>query len=177
MTAILNHAAGLNGSVRHSCGDQEEYGLANFVESHSSFPHGAEDGGKVAIGDHHIRSFFGHIRALPPHGHSDVGRLQSRGVVDPVSGHSHNLPSLHLLLDDAQFMVGSHPSIQRNLGCPEKQALVAPPQEPGDYLGSTGSFAFSHPSQPPFKTKTLSYPRDKNCRATQALVSSLGQEQ
>ena len=46
-----------------------------------------------------------------------------------------------------------------------------------DYLASTGNPAFCHSLQPPFRTNTFLYPREINCRATQALVSSFGQEQ
>ena len=45
------------------------------------------------------------------------------------------------------------------------------------YFGSVGSPAFTHSFHPPLRAKTFVYPMPINCRATQALVSSFGQEQ
>ncbi len=45
------------------------------------------------------------------------------------------------------------------------------------YLGSTGKLAFTHSFQPPLRAYTFVYPFAINCRATQALVASLCQEQ
>jgi hypothetical protein len=45
------------------------------------------------------------------------------------------------------------------------------------YFGSMGNLASTHSSQPPLRAKTFEYPREINCRAVQALVSSLGQLQ
>jgi hypothetical protein len=46
-----------------------------------------------------------------------------------------------------------------------------------DHFGSAGYFASYHSIQPPFKANTLEYPKEMNCRAIQALVSSFGQLQ
>ncbi len=46
-----------------------------------------------------------------------------------------------------------------------------------DYFGSTGNLALYHSFQPPLSAKILVYPIEINCRATQALVASSGQEQ
>ncbi|KAG9330976.1 hypothetical protein JZ751_021297 [Albula glossodonta] len=60
-----------------------------------TFLHSSDDGGKVVVQQNHVCSLFGDVRPGNAHGHSNIGLLQRRGVIHPVSCHCHNRPLSH----------------------------------------------------------------------------------
>ena len=61
---------------------------------------------EVVVGQYHVRGLLGHVGASDAHGDADVGRLDGRGVIDPVSGHRHDLTSRLPGADDPQLVLG-----------------------------------------------------------------------
>jgi hypothetical protein len=53
--------------------------------------HGGDNRGEVVVFQHHIGGLLGHLRAAPPHGHTDIRGLQRRRIVDAVAGHGHHV--------------------------------------------------------------------------------------
>jgi hypothetical protein len=65
--------------------------LHQIVVDPSSFLDRRLDGGKVVVGEHHVGGVLGDLGAGQSHGDADVGLLERRRVVDPVTGHRHDL--------------------------------------------------------------------------------------
>jgi len=78
--------------------------LFHVGEDGSSFFHSRDDGGKVVIGQHHVGGFTRHVCAHLPHRHTDVGRLQSRGIVHAVARHRDNLTISLQSIHNPKFM-------------------------------------------------------------------------
>ena len=74
----------------HIGGEQEEDKFADVVVNDPSLFHRRYDADIVIIGQHHVGGFLGHIRAGDAHGHTDVGTLDGRCIVDPIAGHGHH---------------------------------------------------------------------------------------
>jgi hypothetical protein len=47
---------------------------------------------EIVAEEHQIGGFPGHGGAAFAHRHSDVGRLQRRGIVDAIAGYRHHFP-------------------------------------------------------------------------------------
>ncbi len=62
------------------------------------------DGGKVVIGQDHIRRFFGHLGSVSSHRHADIGPLQGGRVVDAVAGHRNDVPLLAERFHNLEFV-------------------------------------------------------------------------
>ena len=75
--------------------------------------HGVDDGGEVVVGEDHICGALSHIGAGNSHGAANVGGLQSGGVIYAVPSHGHHHASLLPGLNDAHFVLGGDPSIDR----------------------------------------------------------------
>ncbi len=82
-----------------------------------------DDGGKVVIGQNHIRRLFGHIRTGAAHGCPDVRLFQGGSVVHPVPGHGDNLPVGFQGLQDLDLMGGCDPGKDNNLSYSRRQFL------------------------------------------------------
>ncbi len=64
--------------------------LADIVVDTAPLFDGGDDGGKVVIGDDHVCRLLGNFRTGSPHGNTDVGAFDGRGVVNTVAGHRHD---------------------------------------------------------------------------------------
>ena len=78
----------------------------NISVDDPSLLHGADDGGKVIVGDYHRSVLFGDLGALDAHGDADIGLLERRGVVHSVARHGDDVPLALKRLDDSQFVLG-----------------------------------------------------------------------
>mmetsp|Transcript_20653 Transcript_20653/g.58795 ORF Transcript_20653/g.58795 Transcript_20653/m.58795 type:complete len:668 (-) Transcript_20653:1876-3879(-) len=79
--------------------------LAQVVPHDTSFADGDNDGGEVIISEDHLGGFTGDVGSFLAHGHTHVGSLEGRGIVDTVSGHAAHF-SLGLEgLDDADLVL------------------------------------------------------------------------
>ena len=92
---------------------QEENGLEDIVVDTAAFGNGGDDGHEVVVLEHHIRSVLGHLRAGDAHRHSYVGLLESRGVVDTVTRHGHDLTPLLPGRHDTFLLLWSDTGIDR----------------------------------------------------------------
>jgi hypothetical protein len=61
--------------------------LAQVFVDGAPFLDGGDDGGEVVVGQHHACGLLGGSRAGDAHGHTDVGPLECRCVVDAVTSH------------------------------------------------------------------------------------------
>ena len=61
---------------------------------------------ETVVQEHKVRGFPRHVRALAPHGHADVGRLERGRIVHAVTGHGHDLAVGLERLDDAELLLG-----------------------------------------------------------------------
>ena len=84
-------------------------GLADVGIDAPSLLDGRDDGGKVVVGEDHVRRTLGHVGARPAHGTADVRRFQGRGIVHPVPCHGHDVPPLLQGLDDTGLVFRGHP--------------------------------------------------------------------
>ena len=89
--------------------------LADIVIDGPAFLDRMDDRGKIVIHQHHLGGFLCHFRPIAPHGHTHVGPLQRRCVVDPVTGHCHHIPQLLQGVDQSQLMFGGDPGIDIHL--------------------------------------------------------------
>ena len=64
-------------------------GLLQVVEDQATLLHTGHDGGEVVIEEDHVGGLLGHVGPGDAHRHSDVRLLQSRRVIDTISGYSH----------------------------------------------------------------------------------------
>ena len=81
----------------------------------SAFADCIHDGGKVIIGQGHVCSALGHIRAGDAHGAADIRSLQSRRIIDTVTGHGDHLSLTLPGLDDADLVFGRHTGINADV--------------------------------------------------------------
>jgi hypothetical protein len=94
---------------REVAGEQVVDELADVRVDHPPLLDGADDGGEVVVGDHHVGGLLGDLRPLDPHRDADVGRLEGGGVVDPVAGHRHDPAAALQALHDPQLVLGGDP--------------------------------------------------------------------
>ena len=111
--------------LAHIGGQQELNGLADIVVDTAALAYGAHDGGKVVVGQHHIRHILGNVGAGDAHAHADVGGFDRRGVVDAVAGHSRHSPPLAPCVNDADLMLRLHTGVHAVLLHLLGQLLVA----------------------------------------------------
>lgn len=67
-------------------------------------PPTCHDGGEVVVNKDHICSLLGHIGAGLAHGHANVCHFQSRGVVDAIAGHGHDIAALLVSLNNLHLV-------------------------------------------------------------------------
>jgi hypothetical protein len=101
--------------------------LAEIVVDRAPLALGGDDRGETVVGEHNLRRLLGRFRALPAHGHADIGALQGRRVVHAVAGHGrHGVTGLQRR-HEAQFVrragAGEHRGLARDL----HQRLVVEP--------------------------------------------------
>ena len=68
-------------------GEEEVDGLLQVAEDYPPLAHRGNDGGEVVIRQHHVACFLGDISPGDAHGNTDIGGLERRGIVHPVTGH------------------------------------------------------------------------------------------
>ena len=93
----------------HVRGQLEPHELDDVVVDRAAPLDGADDGGEVVVGEHHVAGFLGDLGAGDAHGHADVGPAQRRGVVHAVAGHGHDVAAALERLDDPHLVLGRHP--------------------------------------------------------------------
>ena len=93
----------------HVRGQLEPHELDDVVVDGAAPLDGADDGGEVVVGEHHVAGFLGDLGAGDAHGHADVGPAQRRGVVHAVAGHGHDVAPALERLDDPHLVLGRHP--------------------------------------------------------------------
>ena len=75
----------------HVAGKQVVDELADVAVDDASLFHGGNDAGIVVIREHHIGSLLGLVGSGDAHGHTDIGALDGRSIVDAVTSHGHHL--------------------------------------------------------------------------------------
>ena len=78
----------------------------HVVVDGSSLLNSLHDGGEVVVGEDHVGGLRGDLSAGNAHGDSDLGLLESRGVVDSVSGHRNDLVHFSEELDELSLVGG-----------------------------------------------------------------------
>ena len=86
-------------------------GLADVGVDAPPLLHGGDHGGKVVVGEDHVRRALGHVRARFAHGAADVGSPEGGGVVDAVAGHGDDAAFFLPGLDDAELMLRGHAGV------------------------------------------------------------------
>merc|ERR1719394_1383936 len=66
----------------------------------------SDDGGKVIIKQDHVSSLFGDVRSSNTHGNSNISLLESRRIIDTVSGDGHNGSHPLTTLNNDQLLLG-----------------------------------------------------------------------
>ena len=101
--------------LAHVGGQQELDGLADVVIDPAALLHGAHDGGKVVVRQHHVRHVLGDVRAGDAHAHADVGALDGGGVVDAVAGHGGDEARLAPGVYDAGLVLGLYARVDADV--------------------------------------------------------------
>ena len=92
----------------------------DILEHCASLLDRAHDAGEIVVHQHHVGRLFRHVGAGDPHGDSDMGALERRRVVDPVSGHGDDVFLLDQRLHDAHLLIRAHPG-EDDLGLVERE--------------------------------------------------------
>ena len=82
--------------------------LLDVLVDVAPFLDGGDDGREVVIHEHDVGHFTRDIAAALTHRDADIGALQGRGIVDPVSRDRDDLPQVLQALDQAQLVLGGH---------------------------------------------------------------------
>src|SRR4030095_4241741 len=61
--------------------------LPDVIIDGPPFLHRVNNRGEVIVSEDHISSLFGHVGPSAPHGDTDVGLLERRGVVHSIARH------------------------------------------------------------------------------------------
>mmetsp|Transcript_76038 Transcript_76038/g.215479 ORF Transcript_76038/g.215479 Transcript_76038/m.215479 type:complete len:219 (-) Transcript_76038:320-976(-) len=72
-------------------GHDEGHELLDARVDDAPFLDRAHDGDEVVVRQDHVGGALGDLRALDPHRHTDLRRIQGRGVIDAVAGHRAHL--------------------------------------------------------------------------------------
>ncbi|OQA12383.1 MAG: hypothetical protein BWY63_03760 [Chloroflexi bacterium ADurb.Bin360] len=54
--------------------------------------HRTDDRGEVVIRQNHVGGFFRHICTAEAHSDTDIRLFERGGIIDPVTGHRHDMP-------------------------------------------------------------------------------------
>ena len=100
-------------------------GLAQVVVNAAAHAHGADDRGKIVVGEHDRGSFAGDVGTALAHGNPYVGGFEGGRVVHTVAGHGDDLVVGFEGLHDAQFLLRNHAREDRNVARPVPQHFVA----------------------------------------------------
>ena len=90
----------------HMHRQDERHRLAQVVINPPPQTHSGDDRAEIIIQQHNGCGFARNIRAAPPHRHTDIGSLQRRRVIHPVTRHRDNRPLGLQSLDNPQFLFG-----------------------------------------------------------------------
>ena len=129
--------------LAHVAGQQEADGLADVVVNPAALGHGAHDGGKVVVGEDHVRHVFGDVGAGDAHADADIGGLDGGGVVDAVAGHGGDGSPAAPGADDADLVLRLDPGIDAVAVHVLSKLLIAEgiQRRAGDGLGGVGENA------------------------------------
>ena len=83
------------------------------------------NGGEVVIRQHHTGGVLGNLRSRNAHGHADIRLLQSRSIIDTVTGHGYQIASLLPCPDNADLMLRGYPGIDADLRHKVPQLRIA----------------------------------------------------
>ena len=111
-----DHAAEDREDLAHVGAEQVAQELANVVEDAAALSHSLDDGGEIVVRQDHLGRFLGDLGPGDAHGHADVCGLDSRGIVDAVAGHGHDLALVLERFDDLQLVLGGHAGVDGDLG-------------------------------------------------------------
>jgi len=81
----------------------------NILENDPALLYGMDNGCKSIILEDHVRGLPGNLGATQPHGDADIRILQSRGVVDPVTGHGDDCSAFPVQCYYIKFLLGTDP--------------------------------------------------------------------
>lgn len=81
--------------------------LLDIVKHATTLFHSIENGSKVVIRQHNIRSLLGNIRTSLTHGNTDISTLQRWRIIDTVTSHSHKTLAAMKGLNHADLGLGS----------------------------------------------------------------------
>ena len=85
--------------------------LADVIVYPAAFLDGADDGGKVIVGKHHIGNVFGNVGAGYAHTDADIGAFYGRCVIYAVAGHCSDIACLAPRGNYARFVLGLYARI------------------------------------------------------------------
>ena len=94
---------------------QEADHLADVGVNAASFADCVDDGGKIVVGQCHIRRALGDVGAGDAHRAADVGGLQRGRVVHAVAGHGDHLTLPLPCLDDADLVFRRNAGVDGNV--------------------------------------------------------------
>ena len=92
-------------ALTHVRGQRPHDELRQVVEHAAALFDRGLDRGEVVVGEHHVGGFLGDLGTAATHRHADVGLLERRGVVDPVSGHRDHVIAGLQALDESELLL------------------------------------------------------------------------
>ena len=102
---------------------RHEHILQRVGKSHPPLAHTLNEDIEILFEQHNIGRLFGNIdRAI--HGDADIGRMKRRGVIDPISHISDDMPGFLQSENDTFFVVGLHLSEDIHLIDPFEKRLI-----------------------------------------------------
>ena len=84
-----------------------------------------DNGGKIIVGEGHIRRALGHVRTGDAHGTADISSLQGGSIVDAVAGHGDHLTTVLPGLDNADLILRGNTGIHGDVLHLLVQLLIA----------------------------------------------------
>ena len=87
----------------------EKDGFLDVIVDGATFADGSGDRGEVVVGEDHLGGFLRDFRAFDAHGDTDVGLLERRSVIDPITGHGDHLAGGLHGANKAQLVLGTGP--------------------------------------------------------------------
>ena len=94
-------------------GEHVAYGLADIIVNPPAVPYRFDDGMEIIIQQNQVGGFPGHFAAALAHGDADIRPLQSRRVIDAVTGHGHDGAVFLQSADDTHLMFRDDPGKNR----------------------------------------------------------------
>lgn len=94
------------GNLGNVGGESVGNGLLQVVENKATFFNTVDNGREVIIEQKHISGVLGNVRARA-HSDTDIGLLDSRGIVDTVTSDSHDVTEALASIDNKKLLGGS----------------------------------------------------------------------